>query len=181
MSTEGTPDPTYEPGEPGGPSEPAGGGAVPTPESSYPPPGYDQAPPYGQQYPQGAPTAGYQQPGYQQPGYRAPAPLSPSDERTWATLAHVAPIVTSFVAPLIIWLVFRERSRFVDDQGKEALNFQIFLAIAYVVGIITAALVIGLLIIFAAWVLSIVFGIRGAIAASRGEPYRYPLTWRVIK
>lgn len=183
--------------------EPAPESSAPSPEatgdpgaaSSYPPSGYAQAP-YGQPYtepgatgaygqapPQPgyqAPGYGYQQPAYQQP-YGAPAPLSPSDERLWATLAHIGPVLTSFVAPLLIWLVFRERSRFVDDQGKEALNFQIFLAIAYVVGIITAGLIIGFFILIAAWILGIVLAIQAAIVASRGELYRYPLTWRVIK
>jgi uncharacterized Tic20 family protein len=211
MSTEGTPDPASSPSDPiGGDAAPsleppdAGAPSAGTPDqsspgSSYPPPGYAQ-PPYGPPYGQAGPAdPGYQQPGYgqqqayppppsgygyQQPGYPptyGPAPLSPSDERLWATLAHALPILTSFIAPLIIWLVFRERSRFVDDQGKEALNFQIFLAIAYLVGVVTAFLVIGFFILLAAWILSIVFGIQGAIVAGRGEPYRYPLTWRVIK
>ncbi len=193
MSTEGTPDPALEPDQPVD-GDSAGAPAPETP-TSYPPPEYGQTP-YGQPAPQPGPAGdqGQQQPGYQapppgygnqQPGYQQPyagaAPLSPSDERLWATLAHIGPVLTSFVAPLLIWLVFRERSRFVDDQGKEALNFQISLAIAYVVGIITAFLVIGFFILLAAWILAIVFGIQGAIVASRGEPYRYPLTWRVIK
>jgi len=171
--------------------------AEPAP-SSYPPPDYGPppyAPPHG---PAGAAGPGYQEPGYQQPGYQqpppgygyqqpayppayGPAPLSPSDERLWATLAHVGPILTSFLAPLLIWLILRDRSRFVDDQGKEALNFQIFLAIVYVVGVITTFILVGFLILPAAWILSIVFGIQGAIVAGRGELYRYPLTWRVIK
>jgi hypothetical protein len=194
MSTEGTPDPALEPEQPvGGDAAAAAEPAPPAPEtpaSSYPPPGYAQAPSeqpgpagaYEQQpgYQAPPPGSGYQQPGYQQP-YGAPVPLSPSDERLWATLAHIGPVLTSFVAPLLIWLVFRERSRFVDDQGKEALNFQIFLAIVYVVGVITAVFVIGIFILLAGWILAIVFGIQGAIAANRGELYRYPLTWRVIK
>jgi|GEM_PF-122130 len=171
--------------------------AEPAP-SSYPPPDYGPppyAPPHG---PAGAAGPGYREPGYQEPGYQqpppgygyqqpayppayGPAPLSPSDERLWATLAHVGPILTSFLAPLLIWLILRDRSRFVDDQGKEALNFQIFLAIVYVVGVITTFILVGFLILPAAWILSIVFGIQGAIVAGRGELYRYPLTWRVIK
>ncbi len=164
-------------------------------QAGYPQPGYQggyQQPGYQQpEYGQPGYQAGYQQPGYGQPpygaqpgygqpGYGQPLPLAPSDERMWATLAHIGPIVVSFLAPLIIWLVFRERSRFVDDQGKEALNFQIFLVVAYVVGIITIPIVIGIFILIAAWILAIVFGIQGAIVTSRGEPYRYPLNWRVI-
>ncbi len=203
MSTPGTPDSASEPIEPTGddaaapetpvtPTPPVAPEAGPAPAGTTPP-GYDQSP-YGQPgptdpgYQQGGYPPGYQQP-YQQPGYQQPyppgyvaaAPLSPSDERMWATLAHVGPILVGFLAPLLIWLLLRERSRFVDDQGKEALNFQIFLAIVYVVGVITAALVIGIFILLAAWLLAIVFGIQGAIAANRGELYRYPFNWRVIK
>jgi uncharacterized Tic20 family protein len=169
---------------PGGPAEP-GYQQPGYQQPGYQQPGYQQP---GYQQP-GYQQPGYQQPGYQQPGYQqpayppayGPAPLSPSDERLWATLAHVGPILTSFLAPLLIWLILRDRSRFVDDQGKEALNFQIFLAIVYVVGVLTTFILIGFLILPAAWILSIVFGIQGAIVAGRGELYRYPLTWRVIK
>jgi uncharacterized Tic20 family protein len=159
MGTPGTPDPTSEPIEPTG-SEGASSSEPPAP--SYPDP--TAAPAYGGT--SGRPPDGA---------------LSPSDERTWATLGHVGGIIVGFLAPLVVWLVFRERSRFVDDQGKEALNFQIFLAIAYVVGWITTGFVIGFIILLAAWVLAVVFGIQGAIRANRGELYRYPLSWRVVK
>ena len=170
MSTDGTPDPASGPTEPptGSPYPPPG-----TPGPGYQYPGYQQPgyppPPYGGQ------------PGYGQPPYGAPVPLSPSDERLWATLAHLGPILVGFLAPLVIWLVLRDRSRFVDDQGKEALNFQIFLTIVYVVGGITTVILVGFVILLAAWVMALVFGIQGAIVASRGEHYRYPFTWRIIR
>ena len=171
------PGPDRTPGSPYPPTGSAGPGHGDQ-QTRHQPPGYG-GPAYG-------PQSGYGQPpyrpapGYGPPGYGAAPPLSPSDERMWATLAHVGPILVGFLAPLLIWLVFRERSRFVDDQGKEALNFQITLAIAYLVGVITIPILIGLVILLAAWVLTIVFGIQGAIVAGRGVPYRYPLTWRVI-
>ena len=203
MTTEGTSDPGPDPIEPPEPPTSTGSGPAASPiggpagTSPYPagpsagqPHGYQEG--YerpGQQAPSGA-QPGYGQPGYGQPGYGQPgyghpgygpaAPLSPSDERMWATFAHIGPVLAGFLAPLVIWLVFRERSRFVDDQGKEALNFQITLAIAYVVGALTAWLVVGFLILLAAWVLAIVFGIQGALATGRGEPYRYPFIWRFI-
>lgn len=166
---------------PEGPTDPASeptGPAVPRPpeQPAYgaptTPPSYSAAPP----------PAGYGQPGYGQPAYGSPAaPLSPSDERLWATLAHVGGIIVGFIAPLVIWLVFKERSRFVDDQGKEALNFQILVTIAYVVGSITSFLVFPIVLIFAGWILTIVFGIQGGIAANKGQAYRYPFNWRVVK
>lgn len=115
-----------------------------------------------------------------QPPY-APQPMSQSDERLWATLAHAGVILFWFVAPLVIWLVFRERSAFVNDQAKEALNWSILMTIAYVVGILTLVFFIGILIIIAAGIAVLVFGILAAIAANKGEQYRYPFNWRIIK
>src|SRR5450830_1097445 len=58
------------------------------------------------------------------------APLSDSDQRLWATLAHIGPLVLGVVAPLVVWLIYRERGHYVADQSKEALNFQITVLIA---------------------------------------------------
>jgi len=108
-------------------------------------------------------------------------PMSQSDERLYATLGHVGIIIVGFLAPLIVWLIGKERSEFVDDQGKEALNFSILITIAYIIGAITSVILIGLLILFAAFVVSIIFCIQGAIAANKGERYRYPFNWRIVK
>jgi len=61
-----------------------------------------------------------------------------------------------------------------------ALNFQLTLLIAYVVGVITALLLVGYLIMLAAWVASIVFGIMAAIAANKGEFYTYPMAIKFV-
>ncbi|MFV2143315.1 MULTISPECIES: DUF4870 domain-containing protein [Isoptericola] len=125
--------------------------------------------PYGQQPPQ--------QPYGQQPG----GPVSPSDERTWSIVAHAGGILVGFVAPLVVWLIFKDRSQRLNDQGKEALNFQLTLLLAYVVGSVLTIILIGGLILFAAWVCAIIFGILGAMAASRDELYRYPFKITFIK
>ena len=141
---------------------PEPGPAVPPPPAPAPPPAYGAAPP---------------------PAYAAGPvqPLSDSDSRMWAMLAHVGGIVLGFIAPLIVWLMFKERSRFVDEQSKEALNFQITLLIAYIVGSILTVIIIGIIILFAAWIAAIVFGIIAGMAANRGEAYRYPFAIRLIK
>jgi len=108
-------------------------------------------------------------------------PLRPDEERLWATLAHVGGILFSFVAPLVIWLVFKGRSQFTDNQSKEALNFQITVAIGYVIGTILTIIVIGAILILVVWVLAVVFGIMGAVSANQGKPYRYPICIRFIK
>lgn len=111
----------------------------------------------------------------------APQPMSQSDERLWATLSHAGIILFGFLPPLIIWLVFRERSAFVNDQAKEALNFSIVVTIAYIVGSILTVVLIGILIIIAVGIGALILCIMAAIAANRGETYRYPFNWRIVK
>ncbi|MFI2101948.1 DUF4870 domain-containing protein [Isoptericola sp. NPDC019693] len=147
-----------------------------------PPP---QQPPAGP--PPGQPPYGGPPPGQPPYGY-GPQPLSPSDERTWAMVAHLGPPVLSllslgllgFLTPLLVWLFLRDRSGYVGDQAKESLNFQITLLIGYAIGWITTFLLIGFAILFAVWVLSIVFGIMAAVAVNRHEAYRYPINIRMV-
>ena len=144
---------------------------------------------WGQQQPgQGQPGYGQQQPGQpgygQQPGYGGPQPVQPmrpEDEKLWATLIHVGGILLSFVAPLVGYLVLKDRGPFVREHSRVALNFQLTMVIAYVIGGATSFLGIGVLITFAAWALSIIFGIIAALAANRGEYYKYPLSIEFIK
>lgn len=123
------------------------------------------------------------------PGYAAPPPayagaqppLSDSDQRMWAMLAHIGGIIFGFLAPLIIWLVFKDRGRFVDEQAKEALNWQITLVIGWIVGFILLFIIIGGIILAAVGICALVFGIMAGIAANKGEAYRYPFAVRLVK
>ncbi len=173
---------------PGTPDEPTG--AVPplaapqyqAPHGEVPPP--PPAPGYGA--PQGGygnPQGGYGAPqgGYPPPAYAVQPPLTDSDQRMWSVFAHIGGVFVSFIVPLVIVLVFKGRGAFVEDQAKEALNFQITLAIAYFVGMILTVVLIGVFILLAAAICSVVFAIMAAIAANRGELYRYPLTLRLVK
>jgi uncharacterized Tic20 family protein len=109
--------------------------------------------------------------------YSQPSPpLSPADEKTWSVLVHVGGIFFAWLAPLVGYLLLKDRGPFVRHNVVAALNFQLTLLIAYVVGIATAFFVVGFLIIFAASVLAIVFGILAAVAANNGQYYRYPLS-----
>jgi len=118
-------------------------------------------------------------------------PLSASEERTWAMVAHVGVFVAAwfamgFLCPLAVWLVFRGRSEFVRRHALESLNFQvsllIYTAIAVVLVLITFGLgvliVIPLIVIGA--VAALVFIVLATMAASSGNEYRYPLTIRLI-
>lgn len=99
----------------------------------------------------------------------------------WAMLGHLGGILLGFLAPLITWLVFRERSAFVEDQGKEALNFQITVTIGYVIASVLVFAVIGFALLPLLWLASIVLSVIAAVAANRGERYRYPVALRLIK
>lgn len=126
--------------------------------------------PGGPQYPNGA-----------GPHYAPPRPMSPEDQRLWATLTHIGGIFFNFVAPLVAYLVLRDRGGFIREHTRVALNFHITMAIAYAVGSILSIVIIGGFVILAAAILSIVFGIMAAVAANRGEFYRYPLSIEFIK
>ncbi|MBS0589950.1 MAG: DUF4870 domain-containing protein [Proteobacteria bacterium] len=121
-----------------------------------------------------------------------------AEERQWAMFAHLSAllggIVTGhmfawgcFIGPLVIWLLKKDTMKFVDDQGKEALNFNITLAIVgialLVLSIITFG--IGLLVAVPLGVIAaigwLVLTIVAAVKANEGVAYRYPLTLRLIK
>lgn len=108
-------------------------------------------------------------------------PRDGSDDKTMALLAHLGGVFFGFIPSLIIWLVKKDESPFVDQEGKEALNFQIFIALCYIVSSILILILIGTLLIFLVWILNLIFCIMGTIKASNGESYRYPLTIRFIK
>lgn len=98
-----------------------------------------------------------------------------------AMLCHLLGIFTGFIGPLIIWLIKKDQSPFVDDQGKEVLNFHITLVIGLIIGGVTACFYIGFFIIAALAICNIVFSIIGCLQASKGIAYRYPLRIQFLK
>ncbi len=132
-----------------------------------------------------------------------PPPLSQgvpgAEERQWAMFAHLSALVggilTSgwagsigcFIGPLIIWLVKKDTMPFVDDQAKEALNFNITVGIAFFALFLLAlfTLGIGLVIAIPLWIVIgiawLVLTIIAAIKANEGVAYRYPFTLRLVK
>lgn len=109
-------------------------------------------------------------------------PPATADDKTMAMLAHLLAIVTGFIGPLIIWLIKKDQSPFVSDQAKEALNFEITLAIAWVV-----IFILGMLTCFAhllylpLLVLNLVFCLMAGLKAKDGIAYRYPFALRLVK
>jgi uncharacterized Tic20 family protein len=103
------------------------------------------------------------------------------ESKMWAMLCHLLGLFTCFVGPLIIWLIKKDEDAFVDDQGKEALNFQITVLIAYIVSGLLAALCIGVILGIAVGVVDLVFCIVASVKSNSGEAYRYPVCLRLVK
>ncbi len=103
-----------------------------------------------------------------------------SDDKNIAAITHLGGTVFSFIPGLIVWVLKKDDSAYLNDQAKEALNFQITIALAMFVSSILVWLLIGFILIPVVWILNIVFCIIAAIASSKGELYRYPLCLRLI-
>ncbi|WP_206517985.1 DUF4870 domain-containing protein [Rhodococcus sp. X156] len=105
--------------------------------------------------------------------------LSP-DETTWSLLAHLSGIVLGFLGPLLVMLIKGNESPYTRRNAVEALNFQITLVIAYVISALLMVLLIGFLLLPLLYVADVVFSVLAGVAASKGQDYRYPFTWRFI-
>ena len=109
------------------------------------------------------------------------------DERTWAMLCHFSAFAGlifpfgNFLAPLIIWLIKKEELPFVEDQGKEVLNFQLSMIIYLLISGILCIILIGIPIVIGLVIFCFIITIIAAISANYGKAYRYPMNLRLIK
>jgi uncharacterized Tic20 family protein len=114
------------------------------------------------------------------------------DARTWAMVCHLAglafllpvsPVLGSVIGPLIVWLIKKDQYPFVDEQGKEAINFQITMLIYGIVAALLMFACIGFFLLPAVGIVDIVLVIVAAMKANDGQHYRYPypLIFRFIK
>jgi uncharacterized Tic20 family protein len=87
----------------------------------------------------------------------------------------------NIIGPLVLWLVKKDEFPFVDDQGKEVLNFQISLTIYALIAAPLCLILVGIFLLGAIWIGGIVLTILGALRASEGVRYRYPLAIRFLK
>jgi len=118
------------------------------------------------------------------------APLTEAEDKQWASFAHLGGII-GFLPSLIIWLIFKDRGVRTNVEAKEALNFQITVAIAhvanFVLGVILIAVTFGIwgiiqtLLTFAIWAVGLIFSIIGFTKVNAGGSYRYPFAFRFIK
>ena len=140
-------------------------------------------------------TPAEQEPSAEQPEAVQESPGSKEvnkDARMWAMICHlsalaglVVPVVGCIIGPLIVWQIKKEEFPFVDEQGKEAVNFQIsmtlYLLISAILWIPLSFVCIGILIPVAISIVDLVFLLIAAVKANDGHHYRYPLTIRFIK
>lgn len=170
-TSSGTPSPNAEPGGPStsGYTAPGGyGSSTPPQQPTYPP---------ASSYPTSS--------GFNVRGMSGQA-LSGQDERNWAVGAHLSAFVAAwfalgFLGPLTVMLIAGQRSAFVRRHAVEALNFNLSILIYVVISVILAFVIIGIPMLVAIGVIYLVAVILAAMAASRGEEYRYPLTIRFVK
>ena len=118
------------------------------------------------------------------PSAPAGAPLTPDQERTWASYAHLGGIL-GFLPSLIIWLVYKDRGPFVTSEARKALNFMITATIAwvavYILDVIFLPWPLPGLLYFAIWVVVVIFSVQGFQSAQKGQPFKYPFSLDLVK
>ncbi len=120
---------------------------------------------------------------------RAYDPDVTSDEQTYAMFMHLSLLgyliinIFAIAIPIVMWVIKKDESPFLDDHGREALNFQITLVIFSIlivpIGLVTCGA--GFFLYIPLYILALIGMIFAAIAANRGEFYRYPMTIRFLK
>jgi hypothetical protein len=114
------------------------------------------------------------------------AKMEESQERNWGMFCHLAAFATflipfgNIIGPLIVWLVKKDESAFVDEQGKESLNFQISVTIYIIVAAILVLVFLGIFLLIAIGILWLILVIIATVKANSGESFQYPLTIRFI-
>ena len=114
--------------------------------------------------------------------------VSDPNEKQWGMFTHISALVTllgiplgNVIGPLIIYLIKKDDYEFVADQGKEVLNFQITWSLIFLVSVIMIFVGIGIIMLVGFGVAWLVLVIIGAVSASNGQFYRYPLTIRFLQ
>lgn len=122
----------------------------------------------------------------------AAAPISGAaptqDERTWGMIAHLSafavfvfPLGGNILAPLIIWLIRRDSSAYVEMEAREALNFNITVSLGWIVCASLVLVLIGIPLGAALFLYWLVMAIVAGVKASEGVGYRYPISLRLVK
>ncbi|HHX87521.1 MAG TPA: DUF4870 domain-containing protein [Firmicutes bacterium] len=113
-------------------------------------------------------------------------PLS-QEEKTFGMLVHLSALAGYFIpagnifGPLIVWLIKKDQLPYVDQQGKEAINFQISILIYAVVSAVLILVLIGVVLLIVVGLFNLIYIVIASVKANNGEDFRYPLTIRFIK
>jgi uncharacterized protein len=103
-----------------------------------------------------------------------------NDERLLAAAIYVLSFFTAFIGPLVIWLLKKNDSDFIDYHGREYLNFLISYSVYSIISTLLMIVVIGLFTIWIVGILAVVFSIVAAIKAYEGKEYRIPFVFRIL-
>ncbi|AIE60388.1 DUF4870 domain-containing protein [Bacillus methanolicus] len=103
-----------------------------------------------------------------------------NEERLLAAAIYVSSFFTTFIGPLIIWLLKKNESSFVDYHGREYFNFLISYGVYSIISLLLMLVLIGFVTIWIVGILTVVFTIVAAIKAYEGEEYRIPFVFRIL-
>jgi len=104
--------------------------------------------------------------------------MTTEDERLFSMLIYLLSFVFPVVAPLVIWILKKDQSDFVNHHGKEYFNFLLSYAIYSFISAILIIVLIGIFLLIVLGIMGVVFTIVAAIRAFEGERYRFPLVIR---
>jgi len=110
----------------------------------------------------------------------AEQPETSKDAKKMAVLCHLLGVV-GFFAPLVIWLNEKDKHKFVDEHGQEALNYQMSLLVYFAVAGLLCFIKIGFILLFVLLIIHVIFVGEAAVKASKGEQYRYPIAFRLLR
>ena len=102
-------------------------------------------------------------------------------DTTEATPTGASPTADEKTWPLVIWMIKKDEMPFIEEQGKEALNFQITVLIGYVACMVLTIVLIGAFLMPILWIFNLVMCLLAGIKVQKGEHYRYPFALRLIK
>ncbi|RIW35125.1 DUF4870 domain-containing protein [Bacillus salacetis] len=106
---------------------------------------------------------------------------STKDERLLAAFIYIISFFTVFIGPLIIWLIKKDDSEYIDFHGKEYMNFLISYFVYGLISSLLMLVLVGFILAPIVGLLAFIFTILGAIKAYEGERYRIPTVFRIIK
>jgi uncharacterized protein len=119
------------------------------------------------------------------PSNLPPNPIDPSpidqDSKTWGMLVHLSTLIGGFIGPLVILLIKKGQMSWVEEHAKEALNFQISILIYMIVSFVLSCFMIGIPLLIAIPIFSLVVTIIATVKANEGVMYRYPLKITFIR